>query len=99
MVVIINSVVSGNAQYILHNFDERKGQPMSELRTLSISETPGKANSAGKHEKDSKGQVPQPRTCSEIVFVRNRMFYGKAPLNARGEVMSGLLHIRMSLTS
>jgi hypothetical protein len=72
---------------------------LSELQTLSVSETPGKANPAGKREKDSEGQMTQSRTASEIIFVRNRMLYGKAALNARGEVKSGLLHIRMSLIS
>jgi telomerase reverse transcriptase len=99
MVVIINSVVSANSRYTLHSFNGRKGQPLSELRTLSVAETPGKANPAGKQEIDRREQITQPRTASEIVFVRNRMLYGKAALNSRGEVKSGLLHIRMSLIS
>jgi len=38
----------------------------------------------------------QPLRPSEIVFVRNRIFYARAALNARGLVHSGLRHIRMS---
>jgi telomerase reverse transcriptase len=91
--------VSGNPENTLHNFNGRKGQPLSELRTLSVAETPGKASPARNDEKDSRGQIAQSRTASEIIFVRNRMLYGKAALNARGEVKSGLLHIRMSLIS
>ncbi|PQE12601.1 Telomerase reverse transcriptase protein [Rutstroemia sp. NJR-2017a BBW] len=75
------------------SYHQLSGQPLSELRTLSVAETPGKANPACRREKDSEGQITQSRTASEIIFVRNRMLYGKAALNARGEVKSGLLHI------
>ena len=32
-----------------------------------------------------------------IIFVRNRMFYARAALNAKGKVTFGLRHIRESL--
>ncbi|KAM3066909.1 Telomerase reverse transcriptase [Clarireedia jacksonii] len=81
-------IENGNGSY-----HQLSGPPLSELRTLSIAETPGKADLSGQHEKKSKRRTPQSHTASEIVFVRNRMLYGKASLNARGEVKSGLRHI------
>ncbi|KAI1813578.1 hypothetical protein GGS20DRAFT_470747 [Poronia punctata] len=35
------------------------------------------------------------RSPSEIVFMRNRMFYARAALNARGQIMFGLRHIHV----
>ncbi|KAI0548296.1 hypothetical protein F4679DRAFT_325591 [Xylaria curta] len=35
------------------------------------------------------------KTSSELVFVRNRMFYAKPALNARGQVQFGLRHIHI----
>ncbi|KAI0486254.1 hypothetical protein F4859DRAFT_362594 [Xylaria cf. heliscus] len=35
------------------------------------------------------------KTSSELVFVRNRMFYSKAALNTRGQVQFGLRHIHV----
>ncbi|KAI0200114.1 hypothetical protein F4808DRAFT_178489 [Astrocystis sublimbata] len=47
----------------------------------------------------STSDTPVTITSSEIVIVRNRMFYAKPALNNRGQVQFGLKHIRMQCRS
>lgn len=42
-------------------------------------------------------ELDEPRTPSEIRFVRNRMFYARPALKATGVVRLGLRHIRKSI--
>src|ERR1700761_6831696 len=44
--------------------------------------------------KDKSNTLHSPAT---ITFVRNRMLYARAALNAQGQVRFGLQHIRMSI--
>ncbi|KAI8954725.1 hypothetical protein F4801DRAFT_446887 [Xylaria longipes] len=43
----------------------------------------------------SSGEKSTAKTSSELVFVRNRMFYAKPALNTRGQVHFGLRHIHI----
>ncbi|KAI1459102.1 hypothetical protein F4805DRAFT_101660 [Annulohypoxylon moriforme] len=66
-----------------NNFCQINGKPLSEVEAHSHEKTGGKliGNTA--------------KTPSEIVFVRNRMLYARAALNARGVVHFGLRHIHV----
>ena len=74
------------------------GVPLTDLQPMAVSkatamdamkssglEAPPSRNGPSKHERKSP---------SAITFVRNRMFYARAVLNAKGKVRFGLRHIR-----
>ncbi|KAI0176167.1 hypothetical protein GGR52DRAFT_539829, partial [Hypoxylon sp. FL1284] len=65
-----------------NNFCQISGRPLSDVEALGRSK-PG--------EQAAGGDVKAP---SAVVFVRNRMLYARAALNARGFVHFGLRHIR-----
>ena len=66
------------------------GQPLSELKYLPPVVIGGSADETlpGNHPKNTF------RAPNEITFVRNRMLYARAALNAYGRVRFGLRHIR-----
>ncbi|KAI1208082.1 uncharacterized protein F4807DRAFT_164634 [Annulohypoxylon truncatum] len=66
-----------------NNFCQISGKPLSDVEASS-------------HEKTGQRLVSDAaKTPSEIVFVRNRMLYARAALNARGVVHFGLRHIHV----
>lgn len=71
------------------NFYQLSGAPISELEPFE----------QGENQKDSSraadGQQAVELRPSEISFIRSRMLYARAALNARGLVHFGLRHIRM----
>ena len=74
------------------------GTPLTELQSLSASNFDRKLIfSKSEHCNTSTScHVPQsmPKSPTAITFVRNRMFYARAALNAKGRVTFGLRHIR-----
>ena len=73
------------------NFYQLSGIPISKLEPLS--QPANKAESPATSNGGPKNTELRP---SDISFVRSRMLYARAALNARGLVHSGLRHIRMS---
>lgn len=65
--------------------NSKPGNPLSDVDVLN-QEKPGRLPG-------SSGV----KTMSEIIFVRNRMLYARASLNAHGVVHFGLRHIRKIL--
>lgn len=65
------------------------GYPLSELQCLT-GHKPVDPHSVKAHPLNHK----EPRLPSNINFVRNRMMYARAALNAQGGVRFGLRHIR-----
>ncbi|RYO84278.1 hypothetical protein DL766_006470 [Monosporascus sp. MC13-8B] len=66
-----------------NNYFQISGKPLSETELLDPDKTQGST---------SESSVKSP---SDIVFVRNRMLYARAALNARGLVHFGLRHIHV----
>lgn len=69
------------------NYNQLTGMQMSEMNPLTA-------------EVSDQKEIPSSilRLPSEITFVRSRMMYARAALNARGNVHFGLRHIRRLLT-
>lgn len=72
------------------------GTPMTDLQPLSasnitITPDPSRQNTFRKVNKDTCVRCNSP---GSITFVRNRMLYARAALNAKGKVTFGLRHIR-----
>lgn len=74
----------------MHTIDLFIGTPIYECEPL----VPQAASASLK-----KTSEPFERRPAEILFVRNRMLYARAALNARGLVHFGLRHIRKLLPS
>jgi telomerase reverse transcriptase len=77
------------------NYYQMSGPPIADLEPFQVSKTA----SAGSIQADASGDLPtnlQPdyRTPCRISFVRSRMFYAKAALNAKGGIRFGMRHIR-----
>jgi len=73
------------------NYQQLSGVPVSDLdyRIAPAAETPSAHSlNKGEHREETA------RSPSEITFVRSRMLYARAALNARGLVRFGLRHIR-----
>ncbi|KAI4267754.1 MAG: hypothetical protein LQ337_008202 [Flavoplaca oasis] len=81
------------------NYYQLSGLPLTDLQPMAVSksintdarkssglEAPHSRNGPSKHERKSP---------SAITFVRNRMFYARAVLNAKGKVRFGLRHIHV----
>lgn len=82
---IFKSVKAGKG-----NLYQLCGTPISELEPLTqIIRDKKSSQSTG------SGQTGAEIRLSEIAFVRSRMLYARASLNARGLVHFGLRHIRM----
>lgn len=74
------------------NFNQLSGIQISELDSLAAVALAGQRNALTGAKQKTVELRP-----SEITFVRNRMLYARAALNARGLVHFGLRHIRMLL--
>jgi hypothetical protein len=77
------------------NYYQLSGVPVSEMK----SDEPQKSNtanvSADQEAVDKPSRIKSERkTPGAITFVRSRMLYAKAALNAKGGVRFGLRHIR-----
>lgn len=76
------------------------GQPLSELKPLLEVNRVSEAQVVQPEGKPVSGVNPElsvpNHTPASIVFVRNRMLYARAALNAQGGVRFGLRHIRQS---
>ena len=72
------------------NLYQLSGVPICELQPLAA----GAAAKATGPWPAERGQRAVELRPAEIVFVRNRMLYARAALNARGLVHFGLRHIR-----
>lgn len=85
--------IAGN----LGNYYQLSGVPLSELKVVAVPKgTPTVAGltsgvSSGVSRLNSERRSP-----STIAFVRSRMLYAKAALNAKGGVRFGMRHIRRS---
>ncbi|RYP25294.1 hypothetical protein DL767_008472 [Monosporascus sp. MG133] len=66
-----------------NNYSQISGKPLSEIEPLNLDKTQGSTSE------------PFIKSPSDIVFVRNRMLYARAALNARGLVHFGLRHIHV----
>ena len=67
-----------------------EGQPLGDL-SIHGQKDPSTAEISQKEARVAKGVLRGP---AEIIFVRNRMLYARAALNAQGGVRFGLRHIR-----
>ena len=76
----------------------RTGRPLTELRPIlsrSIVHHPLQANKTAREPTEPQAKPQQScKSPADITFVRNRMFYARAALNAKGRVRFGLRHIR-----
>ena len=84
------------------NFLQLSGTPMTELAVFGPSESVARPlQSKPKPAGAGEGKPPKfvqrsphaPRSPASICFVRNRTFYARAALNAKGKVTFGLRHI------
>ncbi|KAF7867253.1 hypothetical protein EAF04_005336 [Stromatinia cepivora] len=76
------------------SYYQLSGQPLGELLPVTNGNTHGKVSGAdnGSKKNQRPGVLHNPM---EINFVRNRMLYAKAALNAQGEVQFGFRHIHI----
>lgn len=77
------------------NYYQLSGPPISDLEPYqAVKEDP--TDSLRENPPVTKPTNPpiQNRTPCKIAFVRSRMFYAKAALNARGGIRFGMRHIR-----
>lgn len=79
------------------------GTPLTELQLLSVSNFQTKVHHSKPelYKTSTSCHVPHSahKNPGAITFVRNRMFYARAALNAKGRVTFGLRHIREYLKS
>lgn len=77
------------------NYYQLSGVPVSEVRPAGLVESgPEKALTDAKETTKSMYLKSENRTPGAITFVRSRMLYAKAALNAKGGVRFGMRHIR-----
>jgi telomerase reverse transcriptase len=77
------------------NFYQLSGVPMSDLKTDQKQQDQQRQSEVGQANKTaSLAQCVEQRSPSAITFVRSRMLYAKAALNAKGGVRFGMRHIR-----
>lgn len=74
------------------NYYQLSGPPISDLEPVQvIKAAPGVSSDMALKQ---PGLVGEARTLSKIAFVRSRMLYAKAALNAKGGIRFGMRHIR-----
>lgn len=79
----------------LGNYYQLSGMPLSELKLDRIStDTPANPETNLGASKKPVNSISTDRSPGAIVFVRSRMLYAKAALNAKGGVRFGMRHIR-----
>lgn len=76
------------------NYYQMSGPPISDLEPGQISRTSPDSLPANPLGRKSDGLQTGTRTPCKIAFVRSRMFYAKAALNAKGGIRFGMRHIR-----
>lgn len=79
----------------MDNIDPISGHPLGDLEALHH-------KPAGNGLLSSSSSIALrggPRSPANISFVRNRMLYARATLNAQGRIRFGLKHIRKALTT
>lgn len=84
--------ISGN----LGNYYQLSGMPVSDVKPQQKQ----KHHQDSDHDHAMEQKIPNAiveRNPNAIVFVRSRMMYAKAALNAKGGVRFGMRHIRKSL--
>ncbi|ORY16221.1 hypothetical protein BCR34DRAFT_118881 [Clohesyomyces aquaticus] len=79
------------------NYYQLSGIPISELKSEQAVQPLLKniAKTYGGKSANSRALHPEARTPSAIVFVRSRMLYARAALNAKGGVRFGMRHIHV----
>jgi len=80
-----------------NNFLQLSGVPISDLKSEStINAAPFIAPAEHTASKKPYSLISEDREPSAISFVRSRMMYARAALNAKGGVRFGMRHIRRS---
>lgn len=98
--ITISFAVSGIEKLVLKGLNMDIGIPLTELQALPVTERfskPQESHQSTETAGPSKTNVSVQKTIKSpaaITFVRNRMFYARAALNAKGTVRVGLRHIR-----
>lgn len=73
------------------NYYQLSGPPMFDLQPITAANTA----IAQAHQIGGPADLPiEERTPFQIAFVRSRMFYARAALNAKGGIRFGMRHIR-----
>jgi hypothetical protein len=73
------------------NYYQLSGPPLFDLQPITAANT----TFAQPHPTGRLTDLPtEERTPSQVAFVRSRMFYAKAALNAKGGIRFGMRHIR-----
>lgn len=73
------------------NYYQLSGPPMFDLQPITAANTAiAQAHSTSR----PTGTSLEERTLCQVAFVRSRMFYAKAALNAKGGIKFGMRHIR-----
>lgn len=79
------------------NYYQLSGPPIFDLEPHQVSKpAPTDGHLASAPDQKLSGLHVDVRTPCKIAFVRSRMFYAKAALNAKGGVRFGMRHIRQS---
>lgn len=77
------------------NYYQMSGPPIADLEPCQISKTASTGSLHAYVSGDTPTNLqPNCRTPCKISFVRSRMFYAKAALNANGGIRFGMRHIR-----
>jgi hypothetical protein len=77
------------------NLLQMSGFPVSELRPVTtLNNVPAAIPGNNFTTKKPNSLLSEARTPNTITFVRNRMLYARAALNAKGGVRFGMRHIR-----
>lgn len=79
------------------NYYQLSGPPISNLEPKQVSKQP--IPPAISADKRPSGPTTEERTPCKIAFVRSRMLYAKAALNAKGGIRFGMRHIRQCTRS
>ena len=94
--VIINWVVSPLLSNLTQRWRLPTGEPLGDLpNLLANARIPLNQRCKGAPEHSVGKETNAIHSPASIAFVRNRMLYARAALNAQGEVRFGLRHIRM----
>lgn len=76
------------------NYYQLSGPPISDLEPCQALKAPLDGLIATSASKQPAALTTEDRTSCKIVFIRSRMLYAKAALNAKGGIRFGLRHIR-----
>lgn len=77
------------------NYYQMSGPPVADLEPCHIAKTVSPSSlSADVSNRMATNSQSDNRTPCKIAFVRSRMFYAKAAVNAKGGIRFGMRHIR-----